>query len=210
MKHMNEILCAAVAIAMCLSYAIDYLGGRRGMFLSIGPLPLRAFTFLTILLCLISLFIMLVNACRKQHPAGKTLFLLAIACVIFSIGFLISPTKLFLAGFRQRIQSTVSPGELREIARVCHDELPADKPLPGPQKLSLWDESEHRSQWNRLIRSTSLGKLDPWMTVTNHSDNVVIAWGGALIGHWGLIIQTNGRLPVGDLAEGIQTFAGPN
>jgi hypothetical protein len=134
---------------------------------------------------------------------------LALACIFFAAGFAISPAELFMAGFRQRIKSTISPRELKEIARVCHEKLPIDKTFPGPEKWSLWNETEHRSQWDSLIRSTSLVKLDPWLTILNRSDSVAIGWGGALIGHWGLVIQTDEKLRAGDFAEGIQTFIDP-
>jgi hypothetical protein len=210
MKHINIIACAAIAAMTCISYAIGYIGGRRGMFLSVGMLPAEFLPVLISLFCLILLLILLAIALLKRKPAGKPFVLLALGIVFFAADFVIPPTKLFMAGFRQRIKSTIAPGELRDIARVCHAELPIDKPFPGPQKSSLWSETEHRSQWNRLVRSTSLGKLDPWMTISNHSDSVSIVWGGALVGHWGLAIQTDDKVQSGDIAEGIQTFVGPD
>lgn len=208
MKRLNEILCVVVAIATGSSYAIDYTGGRQGWPLTIGFFPARGVTFLITVLCLMSLVILLVDTCYKRGPAAKTVLLLVLACVLFALGFAISPTKLFLTGFRQRIKTTVSPAELREIAQVCHDKLPIDRPLPGPQKWSLWNESEHRSQWNLLVESTSLGKLDPSLVIFNREDTVEISWGGAL-GHWGLIIRAEGKPWRGDLGEGIKTYAGP-
>jgi hypothetical protein len=115
---------------------------------------------------------------------------------------------MFQIGFRHRINSTVSPAELREIARVCSDTLPLDGRLPGPEKWSLWNETEHRATWNTLVNSTSLRKLDPWMLIFNYADKVEITWGGPL-GHWGIIIQKNGSVG-GDIAPGIRTFNGPN
>jgi hypothetical protein len=209
MKHMNEALCAAVALMTFLSYAIRYIGGRRGEPLAVGIFPAEYFTFLFSLFCLIALIIILISAYRKGRSTHRSFILFALACIFFAAVFTLSPEDIFLAGFRQKIKATVSPDELREIARVCHDELPINKSLPGPQKWSLWNEKEHRAQWNILVRSTSLGKLDPSMTIFNHSDSVSIAWGGALVGHWGLAIQTDGKLKAGDFAEGIQAFMGP-
>ena len=45
------------------------------------------------------------------------------------------------------------------------------------------------------------------MLIFNHADKVEIAWGGALVGHWGVIIQKNGSVG-GDIAADIRTFYG--
>jgi hypothetical protein len=131
---------------------------------------------------------------------------LALAFFFVIAGFAFSPEKVFQAGFRQRITSTVSADELRGLARACHRALPVGGSLPGPQKDSLWDESAHRTQWNHLAGSTALSKLDPSLTVYNGTDIVAISWGGALVGHWGLIIQVDSETGTGDIANGIRTF----
>jgi hypothetical protein len=51
-----------------------------------------------------------------------------------------------------------------------------------------------------------LSKLDPSLTVYNGTDIVAISWGGALVGHWGLIIQVDSETGTGDIANGIRTF----
>ncbi len=180
------------------------------MWLSIAGLPAQIVPGLISALCFVSLVVLLVIALSKHRPVGKTVFSLALALFCFLLGYVIVPAQLFQAGFRQRIVATVSPDELRQIARACHEKLPVHGRLPGPQKRSLWNESEHRSQWDLLIGTTSLGKLDPWLTIFNRVDTVEIAWGGALVGHWGLIIQTNGKMKTGDVAEGIKTFISSN
>jgi len=55
-----------------------------------------------------------------------------------------------------------------------------------------------------LIDRTSLGKLDAPTVIFNHADAVEIDWGGALVGHWGIIIQKNGSVG-GDIAPDIRT-----
>jgi len=71
------------------------------------------------------------------------------------------------------------------------------------------DEDAYRTNWNALANSTPIGKLDSWMVIFNHADKVEIVWGGALAGHWGVIIQKTGS-GSGDIAPGIRTFNGPN
>jgi hypothetical protein len=137
---------------------------------------------------------------------GKTSIFLGIALLFFALGIALAPARVFQAGFREKIRSTVSPDELRAIARVCHEKLPPHERLPGPKKWSLWNETEHRPQWNILVESSALGKLDPSLIIFNNEDTVEISWGGALVGHWGLIIQTDGTTEIGDIAKGIKTF----
>lgn len=206
MKWVNEILCGSVAVAAISIHAISYFGGRRGDPLSIAGFPAQILPMLMSLFCLASLIVSLIMALIKRNAAGKALSFLAFSLFLFVINFAIVPASSFQAGFRQKISSSVSPGELREIARVCHETLPVPSSLPGPGKKSLWDESEHKAKWNVLMNSTSLGKLDPSLTIFNSPDSVELAWGGALVGHWGLVIQTDGKLKTGDIAEGIRTF----
>ena len=206
MKRLNNILCGAVVTATISSYAISYLGGRQGMPLCIAGLPTEMAPKLMSLFCLVWLVVLFVVALINRRPLGKTLSALALSSFFLVLGFAVAPAKVFQAGFRQRIRSTITPEELRTIARVCHETLPIHGQLPGPEKGSLWNESEHRPQWTALVQSTALGKLDPWLTVFNKANTVEIAWGGAMVGHWGLIIQTEGKMDVGDIADGIRTF----
>src|SRR5437867_1961525 len=209
MKHLHGVLCAAVAVAAGSSYAISYIGGRQGMWLSLAGFPAQVAPILISLVCLASLVVLLVVALVKRRPAGKALRSLVIALLLFASGFALAPARVFQAGFRQRIRSTVSPDELRAIARLCHEKLPPHGRLPGPGKSSLWNETEHGPQWNALVESSSLAKLDPSLTIFNNADTVSIAWGGALVGQWGLIIQADGKTETGDIAEGIRTFTSP-
>lgn len=78
--------------------------------------------------------------------------------------------------------------------------------MPGPGKASLWNESEHRAQWTALISATALSKLDPTLVLHNGTDSVSISWGGALVGHWGLIIQPDSKSEGGDIGGDIATF----
>ncbi len=206
MKHLKEVLTVTVAIAAGSSYFIAYVGGRQGMPLSFGVFPAEAVPGLISLLSLASLVVLWVVAVIERRSAGKTSIFLGIALLFFALGFAVAPARVFQMGFRQKIKSTVSPDELRSIARLCHETLPPHERLPGPNKWSLWNEQEHRPQWNVLVGSSSLGKLDPSLIIFNETDTVEIAWGGTLVGHWGLIIQTDGKTEPGDIGEGIRTF----
>jgi hypothetical protein len=47
-----------------------------------------------------------------------------------------------------------------------------------------------------------------WVS-TNCPRIVAIGWGGALVGHWGIIIYMDNKRRVGDFAEDIQTIVDP-
>jgi hypothetical protein len=55
-----------------------------------------------------------------------------------------------------------------------------------------------------------IDKLDPWMVIFKHSRSVEISWGGALAGHWGIIIDTGPDRKPGDIALGIKTVVSLN
>jgi hypothetical protein len=177
--------------------------------LSIAGFPAEIAPILMSVFCLGSLVVLFVIGLVKSRPVAKTLSALGVSLLIAALGFAVAPAKVFQIGFRQRIRSTVSASELREIARVCRETLPLETRLPGPGKTTLWNESENRAQWNALLRSTALGKLDPSLTIVNGREAVEISWGGALVGHWGLVIQQGGKAGTGDLASDITTFISP-
>jgi len=205
----GKILCAVVFASVFSFFALAYIGGRKGMPLAFGLFPFSLVPGLTMLFSATALLVICAENLAKGTNRRLAFSLLVLLLLFLAPLFFIGPAKMFQIGFRHRINSTVSPAELREIARVCSDTLPLDGRLPGPEKWSLWNETEHRATWNTLVNSTSLGKLDPWMLIFNYADKVEITWGGALVGHWAIIIQKNGSVG-GDIAPGIRTFNGPN
>src|ERR1017187_656929 len=204
-----KILCGMVFVAIFSFFAISYIGGRSGMLLLIGILPVQIVPVLTILFSTMALFVTCAETLVKRTNRRLAFSMLVLSLLFLAPGFFIAPARIFQIGFRHGIKSTISPAELREIARVCSNALPPDGRLPGPKKWSLWNETEHRATWNALASSTSLGKLDSSMVIFNHADEVEIAWGGALVGHWCVIIQKTGS-GSGDIAPGIKTFISPD
>lgn len=177
--------------------------------LSIGIFPVGGVSALLILFSITVLLFICAVTLVKGADRRFAFSMLALSLFLLAVGFFTSRANFFQMGFRHRIKSAISPAELREIARVCSDTLPLDGSLPGPTKRSLWNETEHRATWSALASSTSLGRLDSSMVIFNYAEKVEIVWGGALVGHWGIIIHKNGS-GSGDLAPGIRTFNGPN
>ncbi|MBK8000969.1 MAG: hypothetical protein IPK15_20225 [Verrucomicrobia bacterium] len=201
-----SILCVATVIAAASWSGFEYIGGRLGTPLAIGPFPVQIVSVLAAFLSLASLFSLVIFALIKRRPALRAAVALAVSFAICLVGFTVTPAKVFRVGFRHRITSTVTADELREIARVSRQTLPMQGRMPGPEKKSLWNESEHRAHWTALTKATALSKLDPTLTLINGPSAVTISWGGALVGHWGLIIQTDGKSEGGDIAGDIATF----
>jgi hypothetical protein len=177
--------------------------------LSVGGLPAEIIRVILSLLCIGSLVTLLVVALVKRGPALWVFSMLALSCLFLILGSA-TAARVFQIGFRQRINSIVTPAELRQIAVASHALVPIDGHLPGPGKDTLWDESQHRRPWNALASSTAIRMLDPWLVIHNSTDSVELSWGGALVGHWGVIIQLGEKKEKGDIAEGIKTFIGPD
>lgn len=208
MNRLMSILCVATVIAAASWSGFAYIGGRLGTPLAIGPFPVQIVSVLAAFLSLASLFGLVIFALIKRRPAQRVAVALAVSFSICLVGFAVTPAKVFRVGFRHRITSSVTADELREIARVSHQTLPMQGRMPGPRKTSLWNESEHRAQWTALIGATALSRLDPTLVLHNGTDSVSISWGGALVGHWGVVIQMGGNTGNGDIARDISTFIG--
>jgi hypothetical protein len=207
LKPGGKIHCTVVFAIVFLHFATLYIEGRTAMPLVLILLPLFVVLDLAMLFCAIVLLVMGIGNFANGIHRRLAINLLVLLFLALASLFFYKPAKIFQMGFRHRINSRVSPAQLREIARVCSNILPIDGRLPGPDK-PLWNETEHRKVWDNLTNSTALGKLDPYVLIFNHEDKVELVWGGPL-GHWGVIILKTGS-GSGDIAPGIRTFNGPN
>lgn len=206
MKRFSISCVIIITLSTVASFILSYAQGRAGRWFSVFGFPAGIIPLLMNISCLIVLCVLSLVALVKRQQARLALAALSISTLLVVTEFIVSPARVFQFGFRQRIQGTLSAEELRQIARVCHDTLPIDGMLPGPEKHSLWTEQEHRPIWVTLTNSSSLGKLDPSMVIFNRSDAVELSWGGALVGHWGVRIQNEPVTNAGDIGPGITTF----
>lgn len=168
---------------------ISYIGGRQGWPLIVGALPAQFIPVIIQLLCLVALVSFFVKAVRRK-TAITTMMVGLIIGVVFMIGGCgVKPATPFIAGFKERIREDISPAELRTVARVARSQIPVDGYLPSPSKWSLWTEEDHRQSWTVLTNSTVIGKLPPGVVVSVKNKLVELIWGGALPGHWGIVIR---------------------
>jgi len=114
-----KILCGIVFVSTLSFFPISYIGGRSGMPLSIWILPVQSVPVLLIFFSITLLLSICVVTLVKGANRRLAFSMLALSWLFLLPVFVINPARIFQIGFRQRILSTVSPAELREIARVC-------------------------------------------------------------------------------------------
>ena len=196
-KIISIAMCFVAACAAASFPMIEYAGGLSGFPLCVGAFPAQIIPLLIQLFAIAALIIFLIRAVRNKSAKGVVAICLVVAIACFFCDWFISPVQFFKAGFRVRIHRTISPEELRTLARVARAEIPmgnisfrpGEGILPSPGKGSLWEEAEHRKMWDAVTNQTAIGKLDPGLVVCVSSNDVELSWGGALVGHWGLRIQ---------------------
>ena len=184
--------------------------------LSIALFPARTVPDLISIICIANLFVFALVSLFKRKHRKTVLCMLSLSALLFVLSLAVMRANVFQTRFRHRILSTITPDELRGIADFVHATMPIEESLPGPRKWSLWSEAKHRPLWNALEAGTEIEKLDSSLVIINHPESVEIAWGGALMGHWGLIIavtntgQVRNNAKRGDIAPDIKTFVTPD
>jgi hypothetical protein len=198
MKMASIFICALAGIAGAIAPLISFLGGRRGMPLSIWDLPAQVMPFVIQLLCLLAFIVLLVLARKRHQGAFVTAVCLLISGFLLLGGCLVSQEQMFREGFRHRIQSRISPEELRVVAAAARAQIPVGESLSSTVDGAVRAQTED-DRWANLMGRTSLGKLDSGVVVTVRYDSVELWWGGAMMGNWGLVIYDLSR------AEGEQS-----
>lgn len=158
-------------------------------------------TFYLIVISIVSLF--------QRNARLVVLTCAGLGCLFFLIIFTVQQARIFQIGFRTRIESQITPEELRQIAASVQNLLPENGRIAGPEKNFSTTKDERR-QWEILSDTTAIEKLDQWMVIFNNPQTVGISWGGALIGHWGIKIDTGSEQTPGDIALGIRTYISSN
>jgi len=192
-----------IILAACGLDLTCYLDGRNGAvsFLWVIALSLAGLLHIGVLL------VMVIIALARREWRRLTLGCFLGALLVFGLTGMIPPGALFKAGFRQRLEATITPDELKHIMARCSELVPVREKLPGPGKQSLWNEAEHGATWRSLTNTTAIGKLDNSLCVYHHESGVQILWGGAL-GHWGVNIAKDANAPTGDFGPGIRVLYG--
>ena len=180
-------------ISFLSGLVIPYLEGRSNSFW-VMPLMLPASLFPFVLLFVSSAalawcWIRSVLAKRDVIAVGV---MFSLSVVLFGTSIKLRPSYLFHCGFHHYAKTILTTDEWRSISRVAQERLGPEGKLPGPEK-NLWDEKEHRALWSELCGATAIQKLDPSLMIFVHPEETEIVWGGALVGHRGVIVFTSTR-----------------
>lgn len=200
----KEIAWAVVAlVCFGLGLLLPYVEGRRNDWMVI-PLPFPAgalpiFFLLTACVVLASNWIRSISA-RRQVVLKGLLFSIGLLCLVAD--FRVPHAVFFLRGFSQYVRTIMTADEWRSIARFAQEHLKPGTTFHAPLKLIPANETEaaqQRELWPAIKAATPIGRLHPVLTMFLDSDKTVIEWGGALVGHRGVIVFTHqgGQLPPG-------------
>jgi hypothetical protein len=180
-----------VLIAFGLRFAMPYLEGRSNSWWAIPPMfPADWVPLLLMVVGAILLLSNWIRAVKAKQPAFIRGGSLLVSLLILGYSFTVRTAALFHLGFTHYANRVLTAEEWREISRFAQEHLQPGEQLPGPGK-NLWVEREHRKLWSALNAATQVGKLDRSLVVFVQSGSTEILWGGALVGHWGVVISTS-------------------
>jgi hypothetical protein len=195
-----SITCAVVVLSCLLALpAIDYVGGRTGGPLTLGPFPAQVVPFATGLLAVIYLLVTAVASLVVKQHRRWSVGMLTISIMATGLSPLWDDCRLpgFLHGLRDRFVADVGYAKMREFAReVSQDNFllvvdgvlrrPGEYGAATPREQKRWDDSVSRYRflgWNRQSG-----------TIVVDEGQVELYWGSALTGHWGFQVSTGARL----------------
>jgi len=201
----KEIVWTIVAlVSFVMGLLLPYFEGRRNDWMALVPLPLPA-DVLPFLLLLVSCVVLASGWIRsifaRRHAVFKSiLFFISLLCLVAN--FRVPSAELFQRGFSQYVRTIMTEDEWRSIARFAQEHLKQGTTFHAPLKLppiNETEEAEQRELWPAITAATQIGRLHPALTIFVDSDRTVIEWGGALVGHRGVIVfaHQGGQLPPG-------------
>jgi hypothetical protein len=181
MTKPSKIWFFIASISFLSNLVIPYFEGRsNSWWFPVGLLP----PVLLFVSCIALFLFCIRSVVAKRNGLAVMLFA---ALLLFGASFAIRPADLFLLGFRDYAKNVLTLDEWRGISRFAQEHLRADGRLPGPGK-NLWNEKDHRALWSALVAATRIQKLDSSLMIFVNAESTEIVWGGALVGHHGVVI----------------------
>ncbi len=198
MKLLPTPIIPAILVVVCVAIipCLTYLGGLAGHPLAILLLPADSLPFLVaVAFSLWTIGLIVYSAIKRRllYPSISSLILIVTAWSIPLFLYRLLPTSPFLLGFHRRISAKFTPDQLRLVAAKAISLSKEEDHwyLPSPQKLSLWDPKSDAPLWAEMNRVPGFSKFDGPFEIEVWQGNVYITWGGALIGHWGIRIDSS-------------------
>jgi hypothetical protein len=189
-KRVVIIVAAVIVFAVVAWDAIEFSGGYNAFPIILGFLPASFFLFaLTSLTTCVATVLVLVALVRHRIRYASILAL------VVAVGWLFSPWFLarsaFLLGLGTHLHQSSSPSEIQSVAQTCLSLMPNGGTIFGPRKVmgSRPEEAEQSQRaWNE-ISSHSFVHLDrDTCVIFVKPPEVSFTWGGALPGHWGILV----------------------
>ena len=169
---------------------IPYLEGRSNSFWVMPlMLPASLFPFVLLFVSSVALAWCWIRSVLAKRDVIAVGVMFSLSVVLFATSIILRPSDLFHCGFRHYAKTILTADEWRSISQVAQERLGPEGQLPGPEK-NLWEEKEHRALWSDICGGTKIQKLDPSLVIFVRPEETEIVWGGALVGHRGVVIFT--------------------
>ena len=190
MKRVLIIAAAAIVVAVIAWDAVEFAGGYNAFPIVLGFLPASFFLFaLTSLTTCVAAVLILVALVRRRIGSAFILALVVAGSWLLSPWFV--ARSAFLLGLRARLHQSSSPSEIQSVAQTCLSLMPSGGKIFGPRKVmgSRPEEAEQSQRVWDAISSHSFIHLDgDTCVIFVQPPRVSFTWGGALPGHWGILV----------------------
>ena len=185
------IVAALALIAGAMGWvAVEFAGGYNAFPLTIGFLPAGLFLFaFTVLASCAAGTAALIALCRRHVGYAGVLAVTIAFCWLVSPMF--EGRFAFLFGLATRLHQLSSPSEIRLVAQTCLSAMPNGGQVFGPRKvMGPKPEEAEQSQraWSAISRYSFVRLDGDTCVVFVRPPEVSFTWGGALPGHWGILV----------------------
>jgi hypothetical protein len=189
-KRATIIAAVAVVVGVAGWDAIEFAGGYNAFPLALGFFPASLFLFGFAALASCFAAIVAVVGIFRRHVRYALLLAFTLA-----VCWLVSPwfvgRSAFLLGLATRLHHLSSPDEIRAVAQTCLSAMPSGGQIFGPRKvMGPKPEEAEQSQrgWSAISRFSFVHLDGDTCVVFVRPPEVSFTWGGALPGHWGILV----------------------
>lgn len=161
----------------------------RGYNVSASPLGLFfLFVLISVTTCVAAVLVLVALVRRRLRCAS-------ILALIVAVSWLFSPwfvaRSAFLLGFRTRLHHSSSPTEIQSVAQTCISLMPNGGRIYGPQKImapSPIEAEQSQRAWDAISSHSFVHLNGDTCVIVVEPPAVRFIWGGALPGHWGILV----------------------
>jgi hypothetical protein len=189
-KRATILSAVALATGAVGWNAVEFVGGYNVFPLTLGFLPTSLFllAFTASATCVVAVIILVVLFRRRFRYALLLVSTIA-ACWLVSPWF--AGRSAFLLGLATRLHKLSTPDEIRAVAQTCLSAMPGGGQIFGPRKIvgPKPDEAEQNQRaWSAISKYPFVHLDGDTCVVFVRPPEVSFTWGGALPGHWGILV----------------------